>query len=162
MAKGRRRVRGSVIEESPGRELPPRPAADGLARADAAVVSLPRTFGDAVRAEFGRSLRPPYATLSTVAANGAFMSLAWFFLPTGLKDDTFTLHGSLAFALVLAAWMYSDVPATNVLAPDRQRVMAAIDDPVMLRRLLYAKNIVVWTFITPGCAVIALAAGISG
>ena len=53
----------------------------------------------------------------------------------------FTLHGSLAFALVLAAWMYADVPATNVLAPDRQRVMAAIDDPVLLRRLLYAKNI---------------------
>ena len=49
-----------------------------------------------------------------------------------------------AFALVLAAWMYSDVPATNVLAPDRQRVMAAIDDPVMLQRLLYAKNIVLW------------------
>jgi len=129
---------------------------------DAGVVSLPCTFRDAVRAEFGRALRPPYATLSTVAANAAFMSLAWFFLPTGLKDDTFTLHGSLAFALVLAAWMYSDVPATNVLAPDRQRVMAAIDDPVMLRRLLYAKNIVLWTFITPACAVIALATGISG
>ena len=129
---------------------------------DADVVSLPCTFRDATRAEFGRALRPPYATLSTVAANGAFMSLAWFFLPTGLKDDTFTLHGSLAFALVLAAWMYSDVPATNVLAPDSQRVMAAIDDPVMLRRLLYAKNIVLWTFITPACALIALATGISG
>jgi hypothetical protein len=46
-----------------------------------------------------------------------------------LKADVFTLHGSLAFALVLAAWMYSDVPATNVLAPDRQRMMAALDDP---------------------------------
>ncbi len=34
---------------------------------DADVVSLPRTFRDAVRAEFGRALRPPYATLSTVA-----------------------------------------------------------------------------------------------
>jgi hypothetical protein len=129
---------------------------------DAGVVSLPRTFRDAVRAEFGRALRPPYATLSTVAANGAFMSVAWFFLPRGLKDDMFTLHGTLAFALVLAAWMYSDVPATNVLAPDRRRVMAAIDDPVVLRRLLYAKNIVLWTFITPVCAVIALVTGISG
>ena len=151
-----------MIEESSGRELSPRAPADGLARADTAVVSLPRTFGDAVRAEFGRALRPPYATLSTVAANGAFMSLAWFFLPRGLKDDLFTLHGTLAFALVLAAWMYSDVPATNVLAPDRQRVMAAIDDPVLLRRLLYAKNIVLWTFITPVCAVIALFTGIFG
>ena len=40
--------------------------------------------------------------------------------------------------------------------------MAAIDDPVLLRRLLYAKNIVLWTFITPVCAVIALVTGISG
>ena len=129
---------------------------------DADVVSLPRTFRDAVRAEFGRALRPPYATLSTVGANGVFMSVAWFLLPRTLKDDVFTLHGSLAFALVLAAWMYSDVPATNVLAPDRQRVMAAIDDPVLLRWLLYAKNVVLWTFITPVCAVIALVTGIFG
>jgi len=129
---------------------------------DADVVPLPRTFRDAVRAEFGRALRPPYATLSTVAANGVFMSMAWFLLPRTLKDDVFTLHGSLAFALVLAAWMYSDVPATNVLAPDRQRVMAAIDDPVLLRRLLYAQNVVLWTFITPVCAVIAVVTGIFG
>jgi hypothetical protein len=128
---------------------------------DADVVPLPRTFGDAVRAEFGWALRPPYATLSTIAANGAFMSVAWFLLPRTLKDDVFTLHGSLAFALVLAAWMYSDVPATNVLAPDRQRVMAAIDDPVLLRRLLYAQNVVLWTFITPVCTVIAVVTGIS-
>ncbi len=129
---------------------------------DADAVSLPRTFREAVRAEFGRALRPPYATLSTVAANGVFMSVAWFLLPRTLKDDTFTLPGSLAFALVLAGWMYSDVPATNVLAPDRQRMMAAIDDPILLRRLLYAQNLVLWTFITPVCSVIAVVDGISG
>jgi hypothetical protein len=129
---------------------------------DAAVVPLPRTLRDAVREEFGRALRPPYETLITVAANGALMSAAWFFLPEDLKDDVFTLHGSLAFALVLAAWMYSDVPATNVLGPDRRRIMAAIDDPVLFRRLLYAKNIALWTIITPVCAVIALFTGILG
>jgi hypothetical protein len=129
---------------------------------DAAVVPLPRTLRDAVREEFGRALRPPYETLITVAANGALMSAAWFFLPKDLKDDVFTLHGSLAFALVLAAWMYSDVPATNVLGPDRRRIMAAIDDSVLFRRLLYAKNIALWTIITPVCAVIALFTGILG
>jgi hypothetical protein len=129
---------------------------------DADVAPLPSTLRAAAGAEFTRALRPPYATLSTVAANAAVMSLAWFFLPRALKDDVFTLHGSLAFALVLAAWMYADVPATNVLAPDRERVMAAIDDPVLLRRLLYAKNIVLWTFITPVCVVVALITGISG
>ncbi len=162
MANGRRSARRAVLEESPGREVSPRPPGDGLAGADAGVVSLPPTFGEAVRAEFGRALRPPWATVSTVAANGAFMTLAWIFLPRGLKDDLFTLHGTLAFALVLAAWMYSDVPATNVLAPDRLRVMAALDDPVMLRRLLYAQNVVLWAFITPVCALIALFTGIFG
>jgi len=127
---------------------------------EAAEVSLPRTLRDAVRDEFARALRPPYETLITVAANGALMSAAWFLLPKGLKDDVFTLHGSLAFALVLAAWMYSDVPATNVLGPDRNRVMAAIDDPVLLRRLLYAKNIALWAIVTPVCAVIALFTGL--
>ena len=48
----------------------------------------------------------------------------------------FTLHGSVAFAFVLSSWMYSDVPATNVLAPDGLRVLAAIDQPQVLRRIL--------------------------
>ena len=61
-----------------------------------AAVALPPTFGDAVRAESGRALRPPYTIPSTVAANGAFMTVAWFFLPRGLKDDLFTLHGIAA------------------------------------------------------------------
>lgn len=77
---------------------------------DADAVSLPRTFGDAVRAEFGRALRPPYATLSTVAANGIFMSVAWFLLPRTLKDDLFTYTviwiGVVPFgALGIAAWV---------------------------------------------------------
>jgi hypothetical protein len=53
-----------------------------------------------------------------VAVNGPLMSPPWFFLPTTLRDRLSTVHGTLAFALVLAAWLYSDVPATNVLGPD--------------------------------------------
>ena len=63
--------------------------------------------------------------------NGALMSSAWF-LPSGLRDKIFTLHGTLAFALILAAWMYSDVPSTNVLGPDSGQVDSALDDPLML------------------------------
>jgi hypothetical protein len=92
--------------------------------------------------------------------NGALMSSAWFFLPTDVKDKVFTLHGSLAFALVLAAWMYSDVPATNVLGPDPARVIAALDDPRLFRRLLYAKNVVLWLIVTPVCAIVALIVGL--
>ncbi len=87
------------------------------------------------------------------------MSSAWFFLPKGIKDALFTLHGTLAFALVLAAWMYSDVPATNVLGPDAERAMAVLDDPAGLRRLLYTKNVVLWCLVTPVCIVVALING---
>jgi hypothetical protein len=122
--------------------------------------SLPSTLRTAVQQEFTRALQAPYETFITVAVNGALMSSAWFFLPKGLKDKVFTLHGTLAFALVLAAWMYSDVPATNVLGPDARRTAAALDDPVMFRRLLYGKNIVLWALITPVCLIVALVNGI--
>jgi len=69
--------------------------------AESAESSLPVTLRSAVRQEFGRELRAPYETFITVAVNGAMMSSAWFFLPKSLKDKVFTLHGTLAFALVL-------------------------------------------------------------
>jgi len=115
---------------------------------------LPGDLRSAVRAEFARVLRPPFETPLTVAVNAALMSSAWFFLPTSLKDDLFTLHGSVAFAFVLSSWMYSDVPATNILGPDALRVRAAIDRPDVLKRLLLAKNIVLWCFVAPICILI--------
>src|SRR5271165_5848542 len=105
---------------------------------------LPGNLTEAVRRQIALSLQPPYEAPITVAVNGALMSSAWFFLPAALRDKVFTLHGTLAFALILAAWMYSDVPSTNVLGPDAGGVVAAMDDPAMLRRLLYAKSIVLW------------------
>ncbi len=127
---------------------------------DQAAVRLPATLREAVTAQIALTLEPPYEGVITVAVNGALMTSAWFFLPLALRDDVFTLHGPLAFALVLAAWMYSDVPATNVLGPDARRVIAAIDDPVMFRRLLYAKNIVLWALVTPVCSVVAVIVGL--
>jgi hypothetical protein len=121
---------------------------------------LPTTVRRAVREELARALRPPYETFITVAVNGALMSSAWFLLPQGLKDKVFTLHGSLAFALVLAAWMYSDVPSTNVLGPDAVRTRAAIDDPAAFRRLLWGKSILLWMLVTPVCLLVALVSGI--
>ena len=83
----------------------------------------------------------------------------WFLLPVKWQDWLFTLHGPSAFAMVLAFWMYADVPATNVLAPDRERMVAALDEPAMLRRLLYAKNIALWCFVAPVCAIVAVVIG---
>ena len=123
-------------------------------------VRLPATLSEAVRAQVHLTLQPPFETLITVVVNGALMSSAWFLLPASLKDDLFTLHGTLAYALVLASWMYSDVPATNVLGPDADRIKASINDPVMFRRLLLAKNVVLWIVVTPVCSLIALIVGL--
>jgi hypothetical protein len=120
---------------------------------------LPGDLRQALRAEWTRVLRPPFETPLTVAINAGIMSSAWFFLPPKLKDAVFTLHGSVAFAFVLSSWMYSDVPATNVLAPDGLRILAAIDRPTMLRRLLVAKSMVLWVFVAPICLVISFAVG---
>ncbi len=127
---------------------------------EAVDVHLPGSTREAVRQQIALTFQPPYESPVTVAVNGALMSSAWFFLPASLKDKLFTLHGTLAFALVLAGWMYSDVPSTNVLGPDARRVMVALDDPAMFRRLLYAKNIVLWFMVTPVCAVVAVVNGI--
>jgi len=121
--------------------------------------TLPGGFVEAFRAEWSRVLRPPFETPLTVAINAGLMSSAWFLLPPNLKDAVFTLHGSVAFAFVLSSWMYSDVPATNVLAPDGLRVLAAIDQPTMLRRLLLAKSAVLWCFVAPICFVVSVIMG---
>jgi hypothetical protein len=88
------------------------------------------------------------------------MAACWVFLPASAVSFAFTFHGPLAFALGLASWMYSDVPATNVLGGDAERSRAALGDPAMLRRLWYAKNLVLWLLITPLCTVVAIGLGI--
>ena len=123
------------------------------------VDKLPASLGAAVRFELRQAVRPPYTVPAVVTFNGLLMACAWFLLPTKWLDWLFTLHGPLAFAMVMAGWMYSDVPATNVLAPDRERVLAALDDPVMIRRLLYAKNLCLWCFVAPFCTLVALIIG---
>jgi hypothetical protein len=124
-------------------------------------VPLPSTFREALRIEWHRTFRSPFEVPVVVAVNGALMSSAWFFLPPPLKNALFSFHGSLAFAGVLASWMYADVPATNVLGPDSARIARALGDPVQFRRLLAAKNVVLWLLITPLCALIALCNGLA-
>ena len=69
------------------------------------------------------------------------------------------MQSALAFPVILSSWMYADVPATNVLAPDRIRVLAALCDRTMISRLLLAKTAVLWVFVAPLCAVLALVVG---
>ena len=125
------------------------------------LVELPDSLAAAWRWDLREAIRPPYTLPLIVAFNGALMAGSWFLLPTKWFDWLFTLHGPLAFAMVMAGWMYSDVPATNVLAPDRDRVLAALDQPVVLRRLLYSKNLTLWVFVAPLCTVLAVIIGIA-
>ena len=119
-------------------------------------ILLPSSLRQALRTEFGRAFTAPYETPIVVAINGALMCSSWFLLPPKLEDLLFSVHGPIAFVAVLAAWMYSDVPATNLLGADSARVIEAIDDEQMLKRMITAKNLVLWILITPLCAVIAL------
>ncbi len=119
---------------------------------------LPSTFREAVVSELGQAFSSPYQIPITVVINALLMAGAWFLLPRGWL---FTVTSPLAFPLVLASWMYSDVPATNVLAPDRVRSLAALDDPKMMNRLLAAKAAVLWIFVAPICSLIAVAEGLS-
>ncbi len=121
---------------------------------------LPTTLREAVRLEFRRAWTAPYEVPIVVAVNGLLLCGAWFLLPTALTDWLFAFHGIYAFPVVLSSWMYADVPTTNVIAPDRDRTGPALAAPAVLRRLLYAKNIVLWVLITPICAAIAVVLGI--
>ncbi len=116
-------------------------------------------LAEAVQSELREAVHAPYTVPLVVAFNGVLMAAAWFLLPTKWFDWLFTLHGPLAFAMVMAGWMYSDVPATNVLASDRERVLALLDDPPRLSRLLYAQNLTLWCFVAPFCTVVALIIG---
>lgn len=122
-------------------------------------VVLPGSLAEALGQEYRRITRAPYETLLTVSLNGALMSSAWFFLPTKLVDALFELHGSIAFAFVLSSWMYSDVPATNVLACDAARTLAAIDQPQALKRILAARRLVLWTLVAPLCMLLTFIMG---
>ena len=116
---------------------------------------LPGSLGQAVRIELDRAFHAPFDRVIAVSINAALMSASWFLLPPKLKASFFTIHGSIAYAAVLCAWMYADVPATNVISPDTERMIAASSDPVMVRRLLDAKMILLWLIVTPFCLVVA-------
>ena len=123
--------------------------------------TLPTSYPAAFRAELGRAFTSPYEAPVVVTVNAALVTVAWLWLPLPLQDLLFSLHGALAFPVVMATWMLADVPATNILGSDSQRIVAAIDDPAALRRLIYAKSAVLWLLVTPVCVLVAIGIGIN-
>ena len=123
--------------------------------------ALPNSVSQAVRLEFGRALYTTYVVPSVIAVNGLLMAGLWRRAPGGSKYSLFSLHGPLAFALVLGGWIITDVPATNLLGPEPRRMSVGLDDPVMFRRVLYAKNLILLTFVAPVCSLVAVIIGTS-
>ncbi len=117
---------------------------------------LPRSLAEAYRLQFDRAFRYPFSVPSTLLANAVLTAVLWFWSPRDLFSLFFNVNELFFFPMVLASWMVSDVPATNEYAPDALRILAALDDPTMLTRLLRAKHLVLWTLISPVAFVTAL------
>ena len=122
-------------------------------------IGLHRRFAQAFRHELRRSFTWPAWDPLCVVGNAILMASCWLFAPKALQDWLFTLHGDLAFPMVLAIWMYSDVPATNVIANDPDAVLSRLDDRPGLYVLLGAKNAVLWLLVSPVCMAVALGVG---
>ena len=127
---------------------------------EAVEVQLPGSTREAVRQQVALTFQPPYETPITVAVNGALMSSAWFFLLSAWRDKVF--HLARNPGLRIGAGGVDVLGRTVDQRPRDQRdsVVAALDDPVMLRRLLQAKNIVLWLMVTPLCALVAIINGL--
>jgi hypothetical protein len=115
-----------------------------------------RSLPETVQIELRRAVHSPYETPIVVAGNGILLTALWLLFPSNLL---FTFHGELAFPMVLASWMYSDVPATNVLGTDVGSSLRALGDVRTLRQLLHARTLVLWIFVAPICVLIALILG---
>lgn len=124
-----------------------------------AATTRPVRLVDAVRTELLRTFHKPFEVPIIVATNGTTMVLAWFFLPPRLIRVLFTFHGPLAFPKGLAGWMYSDVPATNLLGADARRSIGVLGDRTALRHQR-AQNLVLWLLISPLAVTIAIVVGL--
>lgn len=121
---------------------------------------LPRSLREAVRDEFGIAFRYPYTLLQVVGVNAFLVVVLWYFAPPQVESLAFDIHNPALFTIVLAGWMYSDVPATNVLASDVNRTLPALTDRTMTIRLMSAKRIALWILVAPVCTLITFLMGI--
>jgi hypothetical protein len=115
---------------------------------------------EALIAEWRRITTPPFETLSVLLGNALLVVLGWAFLPVDLLDLVLSYSGPHALPLSLLVWMVADVPATNVVGSDLDRVVAALDDPRRLRLLFEARGLVLWALTAPPCAIVDMVVGV--
>ena len=100
-------------------------------------------------AELVRTFRAPYEVLICVYVNAILTTVLYFFAPSAIYSLFFSVKGLLFFPAVLSSWMLADVPATNELAPDSSRVLAALGNDEQQLLLLRSKHLVLWLLVTP-------------
>jgi hypothetical protein len=122
------------------------------------VLGLRRAVGLAYR----RAFRPPFEIPGALVGNALLMTAAWFLVPPRAHDWLFSLHGPLAFPVVMASWMLGDTPSTNVAGLDTDRALAVLDDGRAFRTWLAARCVVLASFVGVPCAIIALVIGVQG
>lgn len=101
----------------------------------------------------------PYTLLQVVVMNAVLVVVLWYFAPPQIEQLFFDVHSPALFTIVLAGWMYSDVPATNVLASDTKRTLPALTDRTMTLRLMSAKRIALWLLVAPLCTLMTFVMG---
>ena len=114
----------------------------------------------AIKSEYRRIFTERRDDLVAVGFNAMLVTICWFLLPNDIVNWLFTLHGPLAFPYFLEMWMLGDTPATNVAGRDAVRAAQQLHDPAALRLWLRAKHIVMWSFVGPVGAIVAIVIGL--
>lgn len=113
-------------------------------------------FRDDLSVQLTRLFQPPRAELTSLSINAVLVTALWTLLPATAQQWLFTLTGSMAFAVVLQAWMLGDTATTNVLGNDRMSALDVLDSPVLLRRWLRAKAAALGLIVGIPCCAVAL------
>src|SRR5438270_299877 len=100
--------------------------------------SAPPSLGQAISRAYRRVFRPPFEVPAALVGNALLMAGAWFLLPPSVHEWLFSLHGPLAFPVVMASWMLGDTPSTNAAAHDTSQALTVLDDGTAFRRWLAA------------------------
>ena len=126
-----------------------------------AMTTVP-TMLPAVAEAYRRVFRPPFEIPFALLANAALVTAAWFLVPAGAHDWLFSLHGPLAFPLIVASWMLGDTPSTNVAGLDTTKAMSVLEDADAFCTWLLARSIALASLVGVPTALIALAIGLQG
>jgi len=115
---------------------------------------LDRSLWWQLRQELHTVFRPPFEVIGIVLVNVALVLGMWFLL----GPDTVARYSALIFLPVATtSWAYADVPATNLFGSHSDQVLAFLDDPAKIKRVITVQNLALWIVISPAMMIFSLA-----